>query len=191
MRVFVRTCLLATALGLSACAHGYTEPWRAPTGAVAPEDCAVYAALAPSLGDARKFFLHPVTVPTRVPEQGFNNPDLLPGFTMAEVASLEEARKAGFEDARQIRCDWEALDLPKEAFGWRSKRSYDLAFGPVFRSTDGKLAVVDVSHNDTFSRGLRAQRYVLGREGDEWLIAGFYTLPSPKRVQVGPITLER
>ena len=190
MRVLARLSLLAGSLALSACAQGFTRPWRTPTGAVSAEDCAVYAAVAPSLGDARKFFLHPVTVPTRIPEQGFNNPDLLPGFTMAEVAALEAQRKAGFEDARQIRCDWWSLRLPKDAFGWRNKRSYDLAFGPVFRSADGKFAVVDVSHNDTVSRRLRAQRYVLGREGDEWLVAGFYTLPSP-RVEIGPVTLER
>ena len=190
MRLPARIALLGACAALPACATSYTQPWRAATGVVPADDCAVYAAVAPSLGDARKFFLHPVTVPTRIREQGFNNPDLLPGFTMAEVASLEAQRQAAFEDARTIECDWWSLRLPKDAFGWRHKRSYDVAFSPVFRSADGKLAVVDVSHNDTVSRRLRAQRYILGREGDEWIVAGFYTLPSP-RVEIGPITLER
>ena len=190
MRLSTRLWLLAASTGLVGCAHAYEKPWQAATGTVPAEDCAVYAAVAPSLGDSRKFFLHPVTVPTRVPEQGFNNPDLLPGFTMAEVTALEAERTARFEQALRIACDWSSLRLPKDAFGWRHARSYDIAFGPVFRSTDGKLAVVDVSHNDTSSRRLRAVRYVLGREGEEWLVAGFYTLPSP-RVEIGPMTFER
>ena len=191
MRSAARLSLLLSACAaLSACAHAYTRPWQAPTGSVSAEDCAVYAAIAPSLGDARKFFLHPVTVPTRVPEQGFRNPDLLPGFTMADVEAMEARRKAGFEDARRIECDWSAFRLPKDAFGWRHRRSYDVAFSPVFRSADGQFAVVDVSHNDTVDRHLRAQRYVLGVDADEWRVAGFYTLPSA-RVEFGPVTLER
>jgi hypothetical protein len=187
----VRPCFLAaSAAALSACAHGYTKPWKAPNGAVSEADCAVYAAVAPSLGDTRKFFLHPVTVPTRIREQGFNNPDLLPGFSSAEIEAIETQRVAGFEDARRIACDWTAHRLPADAFAWRHGRSYDVAFGPVFRSADGKLAVVDVSHNDTVDRRLRAQRFVLGQEGREWLVAGFYTLPSP-RVEIGEMTLER
>ena len=184
-----RVAPLAACGALAACAHAYTQPWRAPAGAVPAEDCAVYAAVAPSLGDARKFFLHPVTVPTRVPEQGFSNPDLLPGFTMADVEAMEARRKAGFEDARRIVCDWASLRLPKDAFGWRHGRSYDVAFSPVFRSADGQYAVVDVSHNDTVDRRLRAQRYVLGVDAGEWRVAGFYTLPQA-RVEFGPATLE-
>jgi hypothetical protein len=189
MRVPARLWLLAAPAVLAGCAHSFEQPWTAATGTIPAEDCAVYAAVAPSLGDARKYFLHPVTVPTRVAEQGFNNPDLLPGFSTADIAALEADRKARFEQALRIVCNWSAWRLPADAFAWRHARSYDLAFSPVLRSADGKFAVVDVSHNDTVSRRLRAQRYVLGREGDAWLVAGFYTLPSA-RVEVGPATRE-
>ena len=188
MRVPTLPCLLAGSAALLGCAHP-AKPWRAATGTVTADDCAVYAALAPTLGDSRKYLLHPVTVPTRVPEQGFNNPDALPGFTMAEVTAMEARRQAAGEEALAITCDWKALRLPEGAFAWKSARSYDLAFGPVFRSTDGRYAVVDVSHTDTFSRSIRALRYVLGREGDDWRVAGYYSLPSP-RVEIGPVTYE-
>ena len=182
--------LLALAAGAAAsagCAHNPpARPWHVATGTVSGDDCAIYAAIAPTLGDVRKYLLHPVTVPTRAPEQGFNDPDLLPGFTMAEVAAMEERRRERGEEALSIACDWGALDLPKGAFAWRSPRSYDLAFGPVFRSADGKTAVVDVSHTDTFRGAIRALRYVMGKEGEEWRVAGYYSLPSP-RVEVGPI----
>src|SRR3712207_539602 len=93
----------ACCAALACCAHG-AKPWRAANGEVTPDDCAIYAAIAPTLGDPRKYLLHPVTVPTVVPEQGFNNPDALPGFTMEEVAALETERKANVEQALRITC---------------------------------------------------------------------------------------